>query len=107
MSCLRLSPLRSALAACRAALRVYIEAAHPLQWAMTQEDIGLTFEQLAAIDAGSAPKHLQAAIDAFDCALCVYDPSHESFLHNKATTAHARVAAKLAALESGAGPEGG
>ncbi|PJN95997.1 hypothetical protein CNY89_05165 [Amaricoccus sp. HAR-UPW-R2A-40] len=91
--------LGEAVAAYRAALRVWTEAAHPVNWAQTTENLGLVNESLADNSTSADSKTaLEAAAKCFIDALRVYDPETMPYDHGTATASLARVRAKLAAL---------
>ncbi|QDZ03039.1 helix-turn-helix transcriptional regulator [Nitratireductor mangrovi] len=90
--------LAEAVEAYRAALRVRTEADHPVQWAMTQENIGLTFVSLAIFEPDRARTHVETALLHLDNALTKFDPVHMPFNHNKAAQARERVSEALAEL---------
>ncbi len=92
--------LRAAIQAFRAAQRVRAQAALPRDWAATEANIARAAEALAAADPPAAARHLRAAQAAFDAALRVLTPAADPALFEMATTARARVRAKLAALEA-------
>jgi len=92
--------LRSqAVKAFRAALQVNTQADHPVEWAMTQENIAVAHCEISENDSCDTPKpELQNALVAIDAALTVYDPEHMSYDYGTATELRKRILAKLDAL---------
>lgn len=85
------------MAAYRDALRVRTEADHPVDWAMTQENLALAEEALASHEATPNPHpHLQAALRHVEAALRVYDPEHMAYDYGTATELRDRLKARLA-----------
>jgi len=81
------------------ALKVFTRADHPVDWAMTQENMALLEQARAAHDKCTNPvPHLRAAIDHVTAALTVYDPDHMPHHHAKATGLRDDLLAQLAAL---------
>lgn len=87
-----------AIAAYEAALEVRTRAEHPVDWAMTQENLALTFEELAGLEAVRARDHLSCALEHVCKSLEVFDPDHMPFNFEKASKARDRIKEKIAAL---------
>jgi hypothetical protein len=91
--------LGQAVDACRAALKVRTRTDHPVQWAMTQENMALLERARAAHDTCTNPApHLRAALDHVTAALTVYDPDHMPYDYGTATRLRDGLLAQLAAL---------
>ena len=91
--------LAQAVTAYRTALTVYTQADHPVDWAMTQENLAIAEEAIANHDTTPDPRpHLEAALRHVEDALTVYDPEHMSYDHAKATRVRDRMRAALEAL---------
>ena len=61
-----------AVAACEAALTVYTEADHPLNWAMTQNNLGIALQEQGKRTQGEAGAALFAqAVAVYEAALTV------------------------------------
>ncbi len=90
--------LAEAAAAYHDALTIRTRDDHPVQWAMTQENLAFTEEAIADHPTTADPRpHLAAALAHLQAALEVYDPEHLPFYHEKATAMRNRIAARLAA----------
>jgi hypothetical protein len=91
--------LGQAVEACRAALEVFTRADHPVQWAITQENMALLKRARAAHDTCTDPApHLRAALEHVTAALTVYDPDHMPYDYGTATRLRDELRAQLAAL---------
>ena len=64
--------LAEAAAAYRAALEVRTRAAHPVDWAMTQENLGLVLEAMGDRGTTTQPSCYAEALACFDAALEVF-----------------------------------
>jgi hypothetical protein len=83
----------------RAALEVTTRADHPVDWALTQENMALLEQARAAHDTCTNPApHLRAALDHVTAALAVFDPDHMPYNHGTAARLRDRLLAQLAAL---------
>lgn len=69
----------------------------PFMWAMTSENIGTVYEDLAAKDVASRASHLQSALGHLSAALEVYRPDVDGFFYDKCSSARDRVCEKLGA----------
>ena len=96
--------LAGAAAAYRAALEVHTRAAHPVDWAMTQENLGLVFEDEGdrGRDGDDQAGWYREALVCFDAALGVFGAGGLEWNRAKCGRNRARVAGKL-----GVGPSGG
>ena len=91
--------LAGAVDSYRAALRVSTEDDHPVDWAMTQENLAGAEHSRAEHDTTTDPHpHLQAALAHVDNALRIYDPVHLSFYHGTATALRDDLLEALASL---------
>jgi hypothetical protein len=89
--------LAEAVTCYRDALRVHTEADHPLQWALTKENLALTKAALADHAATDDPvPHLRAALTHVTAALTIFDPVHTSYNHEKASRLRDSLRARLA-----------
>ena len=78
--------LAEAISAFRDALTVYTKAEHPVDWAMTKENLAILEVDRAAHESCKNPRpHLEAALAYVEEALTVYDPVHMSYDHGTAT----------------------
>ncbi|MFK7753342.1 MAG: hypothetical protein AB8B51_12415, partial [Sedimentitalea sp.] len=83
----------------RAALEERTRDRVPMGWAMTQENLALAAQALAAQDdAGARDGHLRRARAHVEAALEVFDPDASPYFHNIASELRAKI---LAALEEG------
>jgi len=95
--------LGQAVESYRAGLRVRTEADHPVQWAMTQENMAILEEALAEHDTCTDRRpHLEAGLVHVEAALTVYDPEHMLYYFEKAAKLRDLFRARLAALDNGA-----
>ncbi|MGB0926568.1 MAG: hypothetical protein ACPGVA_05115, partial [Pikeienuella sp.] len=90
--------LADAVTAYRAALEVYTRSDHPVDWAMTQENLAIALRDMADQMPGEAAAHLSAARALVCGALEVYDPAHMPFHHNGAKKLLTDIDARIAAL---------
>ncbi|MEM1101954.1 MAG: hypothetical protein AAGH73_10565, partial [Pseudomonadota bacterium] len=88
--------LAQAVAACDDALEVRTRQDHPVQWAMTQENLAIAKGALAEHDSAHDPRPLLTeALAHAEAALTVYDPEHMSYDHGRATRVRDHLRAKL------------
>ena len=67
-----------------------------MNWATTQNNLGLARAAMAALEQGAARRgRLHQALGHFDAALTVFDPETMSYNHAKCSDNRARVAALL------------
>ena len=91
--------LSDAVTAYRAALEVRTRTDHPVHWAETQNNIAIAHEAIAAHATCTDPRTpLNAALEAVEAALTVFDPVDMSYNYGTATKLRARIQAKLDAL---------
>jgi hypothetical protein len=91
--------LGEAVEAYRAALRVRTEPDHPVDWAMTMENIGLAHEAMAENNTFADPRaELTRAAECVEASLRVFEPEHTRFNFEKASCGLERIRNKLAAL---------
>jgi tetratricopeptide (TPR) repeat protein len=89
--------LIEAVEAFRAALLEYTRDHVPLNWAMTQNNLGVVEESFAAKTEGAARVgHLRAALAHIEAALQVFDPQASGYHYQKACGMRDRVLAALA-----------
>lgn len=89
--------LAEAITAYRDALTVRTRQDHPVDWAMTQENLALCEVARADHDAKADPiPHLRAALEHVTAALTVFDPEHMPYNQTKATKLRDRINARLA-----------
>ena len=89
--------LAEAITAYRDALTVRTRQDHPVDWAMTQENLALCEVARADHDATADPiPHLRAALEHVTAALTVFDPEHMPYNQTKATKLRDRINARLA-----------
>ena len=94
--------LVEAVTAYRGTLEVTTRADHPVDWAITQDNIAIALLGRAArADTEDPATDLQAALAAVDGALEVFKPQHMSYHHSGATRLRERILADLAALKDG------
>jgi hypothetical protein len=94
--------LAEAVTTYRAALEVRTRADHPVQWAITQENIAIAQLEIADHDSCTDPQAaLLAARDAVNKALTIFDPDHMSYDHGTATRLRERIQSRLDALGPG------
>ena len=92
--------LNQSVTAYRAALTVRTRDDHPVEWAMTQNNLAVAEYSHAVHLATADPRpHLDAALTYIDAALTVYDPDHMSYDHGRATRLRDRILALIAALD--------
>lgn len=93
--------LAEAVDSYRAALRVTTEADHPVQWALTQENLAAAELARANHDTTTDPRpYLDAALTHVDNALRIYDPDHMSYDYGTATALRTHLLARLDSLSS-------
>ncbi|WP_299692906.1 hypothetical protein [uncultured Tateyamaria sp.] len=93
--------LAEAVESYRAALCVFTDADHPVDWAMIQGNLANVEKARAAHDSAPDPRpHLEAALAHVQNALRVYDPAHMSYDHGSATQLRNNIQAALDALSS-------
>ncbi|MEO1780073.1 MAG: hypothetical protein AAFU63_14945, partial [Pseudomonadota bacterium] len=81
--------------------RVRTETDHPVEWAMTQENMAIAEQSRAQHDSTSDPRpYLEAALAHVENALRIFDPEHMSYNHNKASALRDQLQAALIALPS-------
>ena len=91
--------MAEAVTSYRAALEVFTREDHPVDWAMTQENIAIALKDRALRPETEDPKiDLGNALHAVENALEVYDPEHMSFDYGTATKLKDKLLAHLASL---------
>ncbi len=90
--------MAEAVQAYRDALRVYTEAAHPVHWAMTQENLAILHEQSVGFDGADVRGCLGTALQHVDRALRVFDAETMPYNHGKASELKKRIEGALAGL---------
>ena len=82
-----------------AALEVYTRADHPVDWAMTQMNLGISFETMGELDLGNVCCHLKQALLHVGLSLEVFDPIHLAYNFEEASRIRQRIEAKLTDLK--------
>ena len=82
--------LNNAITAFEEALKVFTLKKYPLDYAMTQNNLGTVYSLLAAIDE-KAREYVKKATDAYEEALKVYRPEIDAALNKKVKANLARV----------------